>query len=257
MTPDVFTYEVKGEDRYRACELADGSHLAVVADGHGGAHCARTVVGSIGGTIEHRFAMEVEGGRTLSEDRWIELARDALRSAIDVATHATSNELSGAVVTVVIAAGSGSPLVFAQLGDTVAFWRGQDGSFERTPDHNCRTNQAERRAAEERGGRYFLGYIMASDGSGGLQPGRSLGDHFMGDVVSKTPDIDVAYPSGAIVVSSDGILNDVQGDSSSEEALFTRLLDEIEDGAGVERAVRKVCGGRFRDDVTVVALVDR
>ncbi len=259
MTPEVFTYEVKGEDRHRVSQLADGSHLVVVADGHGGARCAATVVGSIGGAIERVFASQAEAAASpaFSEDQWKELARDALRNAIDMTAEATATELSGAVVTAVIADASATMLAYAQLGDTVAFWRGRDGSFERTPDHNCRTNHAERRAAEERGGRYFLGYIMAPDGSGGLQPGRSLGDHFMGEVVSKVPDIDLAFPAGAVVVSSDGVVNDVQGDAKGEEDLFLRLLDAIEDGSPLNRAVRSAAGGRFRDDVTVVALVDR
>lgn len=251
MPVHTFTEAVKGEDRHLHTDLPDGTTLMVVADGHGGTDCAVSAVAAIE-TMFHR-----DGVRTrLSEagEQWRSVAEKELRDAIARAAEETDSELTGAVVTAVLVSPARDMLAWAQVGDTVAMWRSAQGEIERTPDHNCRSNVAEREAAEKRGGRYMSGYIMAPDGSGGLQPARSLGDRYMGPVASKEPDIGSATLGGGLLVSSDGIVNGIQGSVQAETAVFKRVLEQAEAGEDLEATVRAFFPGGFRDDVTVLVL---
>lgn len=248
----TFTASVKNEDRHVHIQLPDGGTLLAVADGHGGADCAESVVA----TIEAMFQPAGSGIRlSQSHEQWRSGAEELLHNAIRRASEETITKLSGAVVTVVLTAPAADMLAWAQVGDTVAMWRNGNGDVERTPDHNCRTNVAERAAAEKRGGRYMGGYIMAPDGAGGLQPTRSLGDRYMGRVASKEPEVGSSTLGGPVLVSSDGIVTGVQGSPEAETATFRRLLEGAEANADLEEQVGTVISDAFIDDVTILVFV--
>lgn len=267
LTCSLFTHALKGEDRNLHRELPGGRHLLVVADGHGGADVAERAVTTIRIFFEKVDVVSALDG----EASWDEAAVRLLADAVEAADRVTRDEFSGAVLTAVLVAPepdgasdnavgetpSVRPLRFAwaQVGDTAAVWRDADGGVSRTPDHNCRSNLAEREAAEARGGRYIRGYIMAPNGSGGLQPARSLGDTYMGKVTSKEPELGSGCAHGPLVVTSDGIVNGIQDSAEAEHAVFTELIERIEAGEDLDRAVSGTCPGGFKDDVTVFAVV--
>ncbi|MFO8065426.1 MAG: protein phosphatase 2C domain-containing protein [Spirochaetia bacterium] len=248
----TFTASVKGEDRYVYTPINDGSTLLVVADGHGGAKCADSTVTAIQAAFQ---TAQTEAKLRDAGNDWPVTAENLLREAMAVAAKQTEGESSGAVVTAVLASSAGDMVAWAQVGDTVAIWRNKEGDIERTPDHNCRSNIAERKAAVQRGGHYIAGYIMAPDGSGGLQPARSLGDEYMGRVASKEPDVGSSTLDGPLLVSSDGVITGIQGSPKAETAAFTQLLEQAEAGEDLEPSVNALLPGGFLDDVTVLVFV--
>lgn len=252
MQVDRYTATKKAEDRLFEYRPADGVHVLSVIDGHGGAKAAEMIVQTLSA-----FCAAAGNG----SDRWFRSPEQLVSRAVEEAASVTRDEWSGAVLTLTIAlergrGEQGDPLevIWAQLGDTLAMWRNTDGEIERTPDHNCRSNPDERDAAVARGGLYRSGYIMAPDGTGGLQPGRSLGDAYMGPIASKEPDIGRARTAGPVVLTTDGVVAGLRNMPEAEREVFDELYERIESGDSLEIAVPDVCRHGVMDDITVLAL---
>lgn len=103
----------------------------------------------------------------------------------------------------------------AVLGDSpVVVYDGK--KLHVSPDHNVRTNLAERAAAKKRGGRYDTrdgGYLYGLHYDLSLQMGRALGDSWMGPALSHTPDIYTIKNPRWVLVASDGLFDDTHRDT--------------------------------------------
>lgn len=103
----------------------------------------------------------------------------------------------------------------ATLGDSPVVVQNEGGVLHESVDHNVRSNLAERKAAEARGGFVRNGYLMVSWDGGGLQMARALGDRELDSVLSRTPDIFVE-PLGKgswVLLASDGVFDPSHGGS--------------------------------------------
>ena len=106
--------------------------------------------------------------------------------------------------------------VVGVLGDSPVITVDAHGSVCIGPEHNVRTNDAEREAAIARGGLVTRdGYLMGPDRDRGLQMSRALGGNWMGDVVSREPETYTVQlgTESAVIVASDGLLDPIHGKS--------------------------------------------
>jgi serine/threonine protein phosphatase PrpC len=129
----------------------------------------------------------------------------------------------------------------AFLGDSPVIIRTAGGKIDISPEHNVRNNNAERLAAEKRGGVYINGYICEPDSGDGLQMSRALGDCGMGSIVSKEPEI-YKRPidqNSWVLVASDGLIDPSHEGTENVEQIADMLNNGKDAGDLIEWASRK------------------
>lgn len=94
----------------------------------------------------------------------------------------------------------------AIIGDSPIIVHTKDG-IDISPEHNVRTNLAERQAAISRGGYYQRGYICDRISHKGLQLSRALGDCLIRPAVSSEPEIYTREIQDWILLASDGLFD--------------------------------------------------
>lgn len=129
----------------------------------------------------------------------------------------TLDRLSGSTLSLAFVHGSLFSVSIAIIGDSPIYVLDRNGILYRGPEHNVRSNEKERRLAEQRGGVYQDGYIMTPDGTEGLQLSRSLGDAHLGDIISREAEIFSIPNPRWVLVASDGLF-DPGHEKSSEYA---------------------------------------
>jgi len=211
--------------------------LLGVFDGHGGDEasklCAKHVSSHFFECLDGAVLSELALGDTLIN------AANNLRH-YDAGTTASLAYLPLAEDAVYTAVIGDSPIIVGQRG---LFWL--------SPQHNVRSNVAERTAAQMRGGSYSQGYIWNGFSGPGLQMSRALGDAAMGKVISNVPDIKRLEVSeyDFVLVGSDGLFDPRNEDT--DKAAQT-LVEKIQSGATAEDLVAYALSVPTGDNVTAV-----
>ncbi len=169
-------------------------HVALLAicDGHGGNLVADGAINVIRQRALQIFLL-------LSQDP-VALMQYFFRELI-IAT----NKLpwSGSTITLAAVIESLDIAVLGVMGDSPALLIDKNGDQHVGPNHNVRTNIAEREAGILRGGQYEGSYLWWQQS--GLQMSRALGDLHMGGVLLREPEIITVKHPRTIVCASDGI----------------------------------------------------
>ncbi len=143
----------------------------------------------------------------------------ALKSLCVKLNDLTINLEEGSTLSIAIIDENKSETHIAIIGDSpVVVYDGK--TIQMGPEHNVRSNIKERKLAEERGGIYSNGYLYDSHRNRGLQMSRSLGDSYLGSVLSREPEIYTVSNPQWILVASDGLLDPGHGNIDG-------LLEEI------------------------------
>jgi len=141
----------------------------------------------------------------------------------------------------------------AVIGDSPVIVKDAAGKVNISPEHNVRTNMAERKAAEGRGGYVHGGYLYdPQDRDGpGLQMGRALGDKSLARVLSREPDIyPVAVgPSSFVLLATDGAFD--PGHYNFDEAAGA-VVSMLEHGLAAENVVNRALSAKTGDNVTAI-----
>lgn len=234
----ITTATARGERRYQEdtfinVQMSQGTLLGVF-DGHGGDEASKWMA--------RNFEAQFQDQRDV---------RLGLRSAISKSAAMLRGCISGTTASVAFLPTDSSTVYTAVIGDSPIICHKQtEGSIDTPqkywygPDHNVRTNRAERDAAIKRGGYYNNGYICKGLYGPGLQMGRALGDAELSPILSHEPEISHVFPVGEwMLIGSDGIFDPAHYDfkEAAEEII---LAIELGDDAPrlVERAVAKPTG---------------
>lgn len=128
----------------------------------------------------------------------------------------------------------------AVLGDSPVIAERANGEVFVAPQHNVRSNLAERALAVSRGAVYFQGYVWNApysfDNSKGLQMSRALGDYALDSFLVREPEIMTIELGSFLLVGSDGLL-DPTHTQLSNQILFEYLRVGATAGQLVQRAV--------------------
>lgn len=133
------------------------------------------------------------------------------------------------------------------LGDAPVLGKTSDGKWSVSPEHNVRTNHAERAEAERRGGSYYNGYICK--GESGLQMSRALGDAPLRSILNRQPEIYSIALDGVILLATDGVFDPSHSNTEKEIAAVTRLIGE---GANAQNIVNRAIKNRTGDNATAI-----
>lgn len=187
------------EDRFIAERVQVGKqsyYIFAIMDGHSG-----------GGTAEYcrehlvSIFEKVMGSAPAFDGK-------VLTDVVKELAERTNQMFAGSVLSLVITENPFHTAFIAVLGDSIVAIKNKSGDMFIAPEHNVRSNLAERNAAISRGGVYVNGYIWSRGGKG-LQMSRSLGDSLIGEIVSREPEIfEVELGEESIIlVASDGLLD--------------------------------------------------
>ena len=229
------------EDRLFTASYAQGVLLAVF-DGHGGHEVSHFASEEFPGI----FANEITEPKAKP--------RTALKKAVHRLATETEHWVPGSTMSLAFIPTKGSFVYCAVLGDSPIIIKDSKGGINIGPDHNVRTNMAEKRAAEERGGFVIGGYLYRSYDGPGLQMARALGDSYLRKVLSRKPDIYSVRVNkdSFIVVATDGAFDPGHYNFEKEAEAVVKLVD---DGADAKAIVDRAVGLKTGDNVS--ALVAR
>jgi serine/threonine protein phosphatase PrpC len=226
------------EDRHFTSEHTDGILLAVF-DGHGGSESSH------------------EAMRCFDRLFWASLEffngdpKRALHDSVKQLAVRLADWESGSTLSVAYIPTEGSRAFTAVLGDSPIIIH--DGLTTWTgPDHNVRTNPAEREAAEARGGYCDGSYLYRNMHSQGLQMARALGDSHLKGVLSTEPEINEVpiVGSGFILVATDGLFD--PSHRNGFEASKKILLAAINEGVDAQYLVDYAIGQDTGDNATAI-----
>lgn len=217
------------EDRFGIEKLTTGT-LIWVADGHGGEEASQYVK-------DHMYVAWVSAD---NNDRVAQI-KDVFHQFAD----ATAN--MGAGTTLSLAFIDRNTIYVAVLGDSPVLVSAY-GVIFKGPDHNARSNAAEREAAIARGGRYFNGYVYQSTPGGmyssnyspGLQMTRALGDTEL-TFLNREPEIfhfPFGQPGDYVLVATDGVFDSTHYNSSEIDVIAGLVEGGAEAYDLVSRAVK-------------------
>ena len=227
------------EDRAVVLEGINPSwgQLLLVADGHSGSECADIVARDVSDIWKALLAPP----RTSQINR--------IKILFRILDDKTKGCNSGAAVSVVFIPRSQHFAYVGVLGDAPVFIWTKSSKLWRAPEHNVRSNPAEAKAAEERGGRVWLGYLQY--GEYGLQMSRALGDWNMRSVLLQAPEC-FRVPIGTdsfVLVGSDGVLD------PGHRSIATNgqpIIDMIIAGGTADDIVNRAVGIPTRDNATAI-----
>jgi serine/threonine protein phosphatase PrpC len=223
------------EDTFIAQFMEQGTLLGVF-DGHGGDEASQFMFENFAGLFEEALQFP----HSLYENLYI----DSLRWAFEQSAAHLKNYDAGTTASVVFIPNDSRKVYTAVIGDSPIIAKIEDGrgvpSIWVGPEHNVRTNEAERVAATDRGGFYSGGYICKSKFGPGLQMGRALGDASLFPILSTEPEIAqvTVAPMGFILIGSDGLVDPAHYDFKKEaEQVIARVSQDDDAQALVDRAV--------------------
>lgn len=201
-------------------------------DGHGGSEVAEFCLHNL---------------EKIFQDTRGEIA-DLLNEVIKNLAEKTAHYKSGSTISIVSVTNHWAHVAF--LGDSPVIIRTAGGKIDISPEHNVRSNDAERLAAEKRGGVYINGYIYDSSNEYGLQMSRALGDCRMGSVISREPEIyrRPVDQNSWILVASDGLIDPGHQGMENVEQIADMLNNGKDAGDLIEWASR----GGLHDNATAI-----
>ena len=221
------------EDRYCFFSIRKPQTIIAVMDGHGGSEVAEFCSCNL-----RKIFQETRGK-----------IADRLNKVIGNLAEATSRHHEvGSTISLVSITNRWAHVAF--LGDSPVIIRTAGGKIDISPEHNVRNNNAERLAAEKRGGVYINGYICEPGSGDGLQMSRALGDCKMGLIVSKEPEIykRPVDQNSWVLVASDGLIDPSHKGTENVEQIADMLNNGKDAGDLIEWASRK----GLRDNATAI-----
>lgn len=224
------------EDRHVVYWVPDEGYLLAVFDGHGGWEaaevCAINLVSVFHEHLTTRYA-------------WENLLRVVFKELHEKTAHMSS----GCAASIAFIPKNGKEAIVGVLGDAPVLVRKANGELWLSPEHNVRSNPAEVKAAEDRGGIVHGGYLYSGFRGGGLQMSRALGDVNLSTVLSREPEI-FRLPLKAgdwVLVGSDGLFDPSHATHPSVE--IGRMIDE---GADATALVQHALDVPTNDNVTAI-----
>ncbi len=169
-----------------------------VMDGHGG----KDVVELCAREIPRLFGLLVGSGS----------CKKVITRIVQELAEMTKADYSGSTLSIAWVREDLDLVTVAVLGDSPVIVLDASGKVHVSPEHNVRTNLAEREAGVKRGGWFDGSYLRK--GESGLQMSRALGDAHLGDIISREPEIYTVASPRRVLVASDGLLDPSHGDVS-------------------------------------------
>jgi len=179
----------------------------------------------------------------------------ALRETFGALHRMTQQDFSGSTASIAFISRQDAEVHWGILGDSPVALLDAEGRIHIGPNHNIRTNLAERVAAERRGGAYRAGYLEDRQQPGsGLQMARSLGDADLARVLNREPEIESMRigSKGIVLVGTDGLFG---FEPASRPNQIARLLKMIRDGADADAIVQDALRRKTGDNVTVIVWI--
>lgn len=225
------------EDRFFSTSLSSGLLLGVF-DGHGGADCAERANNSFAHFFDYEIGVDSRPANALLE-------------AFASVNEETAYMEDGTSASIAFIPWSADRVWIAVLGDSPVIVKTADGAIWHAPEHNVRTNKAERLAAEKRGGTVSGGYLFSSWNGPGLQMARAFGDAHLNRVLDRTPEVFLpALGAGSFVlVASDGALD--PGHADADKAAKA-VVDLIESGGDAQAIVNRAIAIPTGDNVSAL-----
>lgn len=166
--------------------------LIAVMDGHDGKDAAEFCARKIGRFFKLKQADQTE---------------ESLRVLIEKLHYGTMLFESGSTISAAVILESHKKISVAVLGDSPVVVLDKNGELHISPEHNIRSNPAEREAVEKRGGIYEDGYVFADKDHDGIQLSRVLGDSHLSRIVSREPEVYTIDDPKWALLASDGVFD--------------------------------------------------
>lgn len=166
--------------------------LVAIMDGHDGKDAAEFCAKKISRFFKLKQADQTE---------------EALRVLIEKLHYGTTLFESGSTISVAVILESHKKISVAILGDSPVVVLDKNGELHISPEHNIRSNPAEREAVEKRGGICKDGYVFADKDGDGIQLSRILGDAHLSRIVSREPDVYTISDPEWVLLASDGVFD--------------------------------------------------
>ncbi len=221
--------------------------LLAVADGHGGDETSSYVTGELSGGLFDRL-LEATKSPSEAMNRMFRFLNDA---TLEQNKKTGAHLESGTTLSAVFIPEELEMAYIGIIGDSPVILAKRDGSVHISPEHNARSNEEERKAAEERGGLFIDGYIYNKSTDFGLQMTRDIGFYAMGGVLERSPETyALAIGKGdAIIIGSDGLLDPAHHDMIIEAEGLAELVLA---GAGAQELVEDAVRRETLDNVTAI-----
>lgn len=136
----------------------------------------------------------------------------------------------------------------AVLGDSPVIVEQGDGQIYVGPDHNARSNVAEREAAITRGATYDGAYVYDNILLEGLQMTRAFGDTSLSRILNREPEIATVTLGRWLLVGSDGLLDPTHMKNDPTLA----VVQAVRKGADAEKLVQRAVSLPASDNVTAI-----
>jgi len=243
------------EDRLVVRRVCAGSHTGVllaIADGHGADDTSSYVHLELSNGIFDKFLSRTQNPIDALNRTFEHLNENTLEMFRKSGAHAES----GTTLSIVYVADSSAKTTTAYvgvIGDSPVICRHKDGALEILPEHNARSNERERKAAEDRGGIFENGYIRSSLSDFGLQMTRDIGCHTIGNVLGRSPDVYVMsiHEGDIVMIGSDGLLDPLhQADHARQE--MQRLADLAFEGAEANELIEDALKRETEDNISAI-----
>ena len=219
-----------------------------MADGHGGDKTSSYVAQQLSDGLLDRIL--VAANKTLNEALDLTF-QDLNESTLALSRKTLVHYESGTTLSLAYIPDGEDSLHVGVIGDSPVILAKKDGTFQRSPEHNARSNEAERKAAEQRGGVFENGYLSSRSRGMGLQMTRDIGCHAMGNVLLRYPDIyELAIQNGdVLILGSDGLLDPAHFSSDEE---VQRIVKLVLDGAEAQDLINDALDRETGDNVSVI-----
>jgi serine/threonine protein phosphatase PrpC len=224
------------EDRYFSSRFMEGLCFGVF-DGHGGAGCSDFCENNVVKLLEEIEKEEAPFSAT-----------SVLESLIAKLNQRTYRLETGSTASIVLLPRTLDSVCVAILGDSPVIVKRVDGTVWTAPEHNVRSNQAERSAAEARGGYVHGGYLFAHSDRG-LQMSRALGDRGLSSVLSREPEIFThKVGSGSFILAATDGIGDPSHCGNETSSNLMSMVEETTAQDIVDAAVK----ARTGDNATAI-----
>ena len=222
--------------------------LVAVADGHGGDKTSSYVVQQLSDGLFDR--MLAAGNKNLNDALMLtfQYLND---STLELSSKTFAHYESGTTLSLAYVPDGEDSLHIGVIGDSPVILARKDGTFHISPEHNARSNEAERKDAEQRGGVFENGYLYSRSRGIGLQMTRDIGCHAMGDVLQRHPDIyELEIHHGdVLILGSDGLLDPAHFSSDED---VRRLAKLVLGGAEAQDLINDALDRETEDNVSVI-----
>jgi serine/threonine protein phosphatase PrpC len=241
MNFEISASTAQGEREYQQdrliIEQGRAGFLLAVMDGHGRSDRAAELVAE---KLPAIWFQEAKG------NSW----QQRIFTSFEKLGQLTANEDSGTTVSMVWIPRRAKHAHIGILGDSPVALRHGDGTFWVGPEHNAINNEAERRAAVERGASFKHPYLHYR--GVGFQFSRSLGDASLGAILNRTPEVFTVPldPGSTILIATDGVFSS-QHDTNIEDGCRD-LFKILDAGGDTDAIVADAINRQTKDNVTVI-----